>query len=106
MTINVLELIDTLEQEATLYGESNAPEHELEAIRIQCTANVVRQFRDCLISIANCQAGVASHAAKDALTATGHCAHECCKFEADTEASKWTCLICERESDERLMPFE
>lgn len=108
MKIDVTKLINTLDEQALLYGESKATEHHDESIRLQLTANCLRKFRDTLISIANCQAGVASHTAKKTLIETGHCAHESSKFVVHNEAqtSKWQCLACDKESDERLMPFE
>ena len=108
MENDVLNLIESLEQEALLYGESKAPEHVNESVRAQTTANYLRRYRDVLISIAQCTAGVASLAAQDALIATGHCAHASGKFESNNEAKtqQWLCLGCGKVSEQRLVPFE
>lgn len=108
METNVTELIEALDDQATLFGESGIPNQQEEVLRLQLTANCLRRFRDTLISIANCQAGIASHTARKDLLDTGHCAHDSCKFESDAKAktSFWSCLNCKKESDERLVPFE
>ncbi len=108
MEINVVQLIDTLDEQALLYGESEAKEAGAEALRLQVTANCLRRYRDTLISIANCVTLHASHAAQNALTETGHCAHASGKFESNHEdkTSRWTCLDCGKVSEQRLVPFE
>jgi len=109
MKINVTELIDTLEQQANLYGASDASEHQTEALRLQLTANCLRRYRDTLIQIARCQGGVPSFRAQDALKEMGHCSHAKSVYHYRSEQdvdSKWKCHNCEKESDERLVPFE
>jgi hypothetical protein len=110
MEIDVAGLIDTLDEQALLYGESDASEHRDEGLRLQVTANCLRRYRDTLVSIANCQAGMPSHAAQEALIKTGHCAHFNSVYryreEGSHECSKWICHDCEKESDVRLMPFK
>lgn len=108
MENKVTKLINALDEQATALGESVARIHVDEGLRLQVTANCLRRYRDTLISIANCQAGVASHTAKKDLIETGHCEHESSKFESNQEEKtrRWTCLICGKESDERLVPFE
>ncbi len=108
METNVTDLIEILDERVAVCGVSAAPEHQQEALQMQLTANCLRRFRDTLISIANCQVGIASHKASTDLLETGHCAHESCKFESDADAkiSLWPCLNCGKESDQCLMPFE
>jgi len=110
MEIDVVQLIEVLEEQSVVYGTSDAPEHAVESIRLQLTANCLRRFRDTLISIANCQAGIASHAAQDALTKTGHCSHFNSVYRAGPGPNEsdgvWFCHDCKKESDIRLMPFK
>ena len=107
MENNVEYLIEILDEQAVLFGESNAPEHQQEALRVQLTANCLRRYRDTLISIANCQGGVASHQAQDALVMTGHCGHFNRVFYSRNGLKDyWHCRDCDKKTDELMVPFE
>jgi hypothetical protein len=109
METGVTQLIEILEEQSVVYGTSDAPEHGVESIRLQLTANCLRGFRDTLIAIANCRGGVPSHQAQEALIKTGHCAHFNSVYHhrgEDGDESKWRCNDCEKESDSRLASFE
>lgn len=102
-------MIEWLEAEAVAYGESPNPKDVGGELASQCTANRLRQFRDTLISIANCRNGVASHQAQATLIETGECAHFNSVYHyrgEDGDESAWRCHDCDRESINRLGAFE
>lgn len=108
MKYDVQELIDGLDELATLQDEAKTPDHLTAALHFQLASNCLRRYRDTLISIANCQNGIASHQAQGALTSTGHCSHFNNTYRAQLsgKANAWFCSDCGRASPERLVPFE
>lgn len=99
-------LIEKYEDEAVACDESGYPTTALEA---QLTANVLTRWRDCLILIAECQGGVASHQAQEALKAYGYCNHSRAIYH-DTQITAritgWTCPDCGRIDGERLVAYK
>jgi hypothetical protein len=111
MSISTLELIESLENEsiaADCVSSRVSIANERERT-LQIAANTLRQFRDTLISIANCQHGGERMQAQDVLIETGECAHFNSVYgyhKGRGKSSKWVCRDCGRETDERLGPFE
>jgi len=97
-------VVDELDTQATICDEVGEPGSYEMGLRFQFAANSLRKFRDTLISIANCQAGIASHAAEVALTDTGLCAHVNQVYRAGP--GFWCCRDCEKESGEKMVPFQ
>lgn len=97
-------LIDEYEQRACAAEESGRP---TEATECQLIASIMTKWRDCLIKIASCQGGMASHQAQDLLTDAGYCDHAGAIYKAQYsgKANAWTCSDCGKASPERLVPY-
>ena len=109
MKIDGPQLIEDLEGEAIFYAEASDKTMREIGERLTLTVAMVGNFRDALVAIANCQAGLSSHAAQHVLTMSGYCAHFDSKFTlntSDESKSGWKCSDCGKESDVRLMPFK
>ncbi len=109
MERNTEELIKELDDETNWFIECRSKDLQEVGLRYRATANVLRQFRDTLISIALCQNGVPSHQAQESLKNAGYCYHFNSVYryreEKGHEGSTWICHDCQTESDKRPVPY-
>ncbi len=101
---NANTLIDEYEEAACRAEESGKM---AEARQWQATAAILIKWRDCLIKIASCQGGLASHQAQDLLAEAGCCDHAggIYKAQLSGKANAYSCPKCGRASPERLVPY-
>jgi len=68
---NTTESIEYLQGEAALLDEVDLLSAQTNGAELRLAATILTDYRDTLVRIAKCQAGIASHEAQDALAATG-----------------------------------
>lgn len=68
---NTIESIEYLRSEAAFLDEVDLLSAQINKDELQKAAQILTDYRDTLVRIAKCQAGIASHEAQDALAATG-----------------------------------
>lgn len=103
--------IDELEDRARCLDEVGEPGSYECGMRMQFAVNTLTNFRDTLISIANCQGAIPSHQARDVLIQAGLCDHGGLVYStADVRDRKrvapFVCHKCGLSGDERPVPFQ
>lgn len=92
-------------------------EDEFAGELLRDAANLIRKFQTTLISVAQCQNGIASHQAQEVLQETGHCYHFNQTYRAESVVRSdlgcaspvhgtWHCSDCGGESSEKLVPYQ
>lgn len=111
MTENKLsKMIEELKRQASAERMTGAPGHNEFELLFDSAASVLTNFRDTLISIANCQGPVPSHQARDVLEGAGLCAHTGSVYRAPSNLlraeGKHICHKCGQTDSVQLVPFQ